>query len=748
MRSRQALLNRRAQRRIPRSRPRFGGAGVSPVGSVTFPTTPLVIRVLIALGADLSASPLSWAWEDITRFVRFDLGIETVKGRSENSTVTTDQCRMKLDNRDGRFNRRNPTGPYYGLLSMNTPIWVTVDAGSGVKTRVEMFVNSWPTRWSDQSTNDCTVTIECAGILRRLGQGSVLKSALRRATLQTSPAAYWPMEDESSAAAIASAISSVGTMLISTTGVTLASDSAMAGSDSLPAFTSGEVGTLLAGSVPTLTSTGFWAISTWARFPTDVVTDTFMRIADISVTGSTEDYWEISAYGTTSGVPAFQASSSEGSGIFLDGATGFPTPAPYDGDWHNVQVWATQNGSNIDAALYVDGNLEATSSTAGTIGQPVVIDHRPRSTGTAAAVECAIGHTSVHTTSTGLTDLYDAGIGHVGEMAHERGARLCAEEGVPFVSLASTSVSLGPQGIGTLLSILRECETVDMGVLYETGWGLGYQATSERYNATVAFTLDFALNHLTETPEPADDDLVVRNRWTVSRPDGSEYTTEQDVGPMRTGAGGPGVYDDQLSANVETDTQLRHQAGWRVHLGTVDEDRWPRLDFNLARNPELIDTWTALPYGARMNLLNPLTGLAPDTIDAFIEGHREQFTSKTWIAGLMTAPASPYEVQVVADTTGNRGRVDAANSTLAADATDVATTISVASPSALWRTGTVSFDINVAGERMTVTDISGGSSPQTFTVTRSVNGVVKEQLATVGGRSVKVSLWKPAVYAL
>jgi hypothetical protein len=35
------------------------------------------------------------------------------------------------------------------------------------------------------------------------------------------------------------------------------------------------------------------------------------------------------------------------------------------------------------------------------------------------------------------------------------------------------------------------------------------------------------------------------------------------------------------------------------------------------------------------------------------------------------------------------------------------------------------FDVMCAGERMTVTDVSGTSSPQTFTVTRAVNGVSK-----------------------
>src|SRR6185369_11213579 len=84
-----------------------------------------------------------------------------------------------LDNRDGRFSRRNPTGPYYGQLTFNTPIWMTVDPGSGPVTRFTGFVNEWPTRW-DRSATDSTVPIQCAGIMRRLQQGTDAKSALRR----------------------------------------------------------------------------------------------------------------------------------------------------------------------------------------------------------------------------------------------------------------------------------------------------------------------------------------------------------------------------------------------------------------------------------------------------------------------------------------------------------------------------------------------------------------------------------------
>jgi hypothetical protein len=70
-------------------------------------------------------------------------------------------------------------------------------------------------------------------------------------------------------------------------------------------------------------------------------------------------------------------------------------------------------------------------------------------------------------------------------------------------------------------------------------------------------------------------------------------------------------------------------------------------------------------------------------------------------------------------------------------------TTNAASP--LWTTNAADFpfDINVAGERMTVTNISGSSSPQTFTITRSVNGVAKAQTA-----GTDVRLFFPAIVSL
>src|SRR5690606_4275508 len=107
-------------------------------------------------------------------------------------------------------------------------------------------------------------------------------------------------------------------------------------------------------------------------------------------------------------------------------------------------------------------------------------------------------------------------------------------------------------------------------------------------------------------------------------------------------------------------------------------------------------------------------------------------------------PESPWHVgQVEAE---GYDRVDTAGSELANGATSTATSLSVATTEGpVWTADPddLPFDIVVAGERMTVTQISGTSSPQTFTVVRGVNGVTKEQKA-----GAAVTIAEPVYVAL
>lgn len=91
-------------------------------------------------------------------------------------------------------------------------------------------------------------------------------------------------------------------------------------------------------------------------------------------------------------------------------------------------------------------------------------------------------------------------------------------------------------------------------------------------------------------------------------------------------------------------------------------------------------------------------------------------------------------------------RRDTAGSQLAADVTATATSLSVATTlGPVWTQDPVHmpFQARLGGEVVSVTSVTGTTSPQTWTVVRSVNGIVKPQTA-----GTPVSLTEPAIRAL
>ncbi|GAA4684482.1 hypothetical protein [Streptomyces youssoufiensis] len=91
-------------------------------------------------------------------------------------------------------------------------------------------------------------------------------------------------------------------------------------------------------------------------------------------------------------------------------------------------------------------------------------------------------------------------------------------------------------------------------------------------------------------------------------------------------------------------------------------------------------------------------------------------------------------------------RADTDGSQLAAAVTATATTLSVATTSGpLWTTAPAELPVTIAvgGEEMTVLAISGASSPQSFTVIRSANGISKAHAA-----GADVRLARPTITAL
>lgn len=708
---------------------RAGGQVVSasPLAPITFPVTPLTARVEIALGADPTADPATWNWLDITPWVRYQDGIHITRGRpDETATVNPGRARLRLDNRDGRFSRRNPTGPYYGLLSKNTPIRIGVNPGDGVHYRFHGFINEWPNRWS-AGLIDTTIPIVCAGVLRRLGQTDALSSALTYqmaglAVGDFQPHTYHPGEDESDSTQMASAIAGRPAADISGT-VSFASYPGIAGSKPIPTLNNtARITAQILGYMPTT----IWQLQFVAYLPTapsslGVYLD--LRLAPTAGTLIQRILVRIDTPFTD-----WQVLALDKAGTTIHTAT---MPVNY-GASHLYALSYFDNGAThvYLGEFDVNGFVQETSfHPAGTV---------PNLRTWIAAADSgnsgwSLGHVAVFIdpgvlSAPSITQNARALDGFTGERAHERMTRLSRIQDVPFATTAGVSAAMGPQLLGTYLDNMRACEAADMGVLYEHEFGLGYQSLDDRLNAPVALVLDFNAGHIAETPESIDDDQRLTNRVTVTRTGGSSSTVEDTVS---VAAEGP--YRKQVSVNVQSDSQVADVAGWQLHLGTVDEDRWPSIAVRLDASPELIPTWTALPFGARMTVANPPAEMPPDTLDLVIEGWSERLDQFTWTVDMNTGPATPYQVGVIEGEA--RLSPDTLSLNAAIDATQ--TTISILS-NPTWFSGTAEFpvDVRFGGEVMTFTACVDPTSPQDVTVIRSVNGVVKAHAAGTTGELV------------
>jgi hypothetical protein len=178
--------------------------------------------------------------------------------------------------------------------------------------------------------------------------------------------------------------------------------------------------------------------------------------------------------------------------------------------------------------------------------------------------------------------------------------------------------------------------------------------TKHVHVGTTVIALDYTAGDVSEPFEPTDDDQKVRNEFTAQRVDGGEATYSKLEGPNNVNdpaddPDGIGVYDEALQLNVADDNQLADLAAWRVHLGTVDEDRYPTVRIDLAKNPDLADEMTSLYLGDRLTVANPPPWMAPDIIDLIAEGGTETVGHPNdWDVVLNASPGTPWKVAQVA----------------------------------------------------------------------------------------------------
>lgn len=682
-------------------------------------------------------------------------------------------------------------------LTGNTNVPFTASVDNVAITAIEPLfcgeIASWPASWTPGASTtkgDVTVSIEAYGILRRINRPSKQppQAALYRyinahkdlttdvlAGTTWALTAYWALTDGQLATAGQPTLTGGGKVavmdVVPTSGHSkneyfsqgdlnapwLDNVIAMQGADSF----------LGAANMAATTTSGTkrWAVD-WVRSGAESATGTLMQV--FTKEGSS---WQVKC------APPSTCLIIDPDGDTADTVAAATAIPLFDGAPHHLRLIVFETGAlEWDALLYIDGAAALPGAAsyiapATTLSPVKYVKHIDAA---AHTTRYAAGHVTVWTgQGPDIEETAKAALGYTaidaitftGETAGERIIRLCGEEGIPLRYIATVpdipgdptlTETVGPQPTAAPIDLIRAAADADHGLLYECRGELGltYRARESLEDQAAALALTYTTDgHLQPGLQPTDDDVQVVNDVTATRLFGSDSRYQVTTGPLSVSAppDGVGRYDSKVNVTVLSDTRALHCAEWLANLGTVDESRWPAIPqalHHIATHSlsALYASAIRADLGDRLTIATLPDFLAPKTVDQLIQGYTERLDQYTWNRDWITAPATPYAVGVWEGSGEFLGRWDAELSTLAANATSSATSLSVATSSgSLWTTagGDVPFDINISGVRITVTAISGASSPQTFTVTRSTDGF---DIALLSGAAV--TLWAPTRWGL
>lgn len=631
-----------------------------------------------------------------------------------------------------------------------------------------------PQNW-DATGLDVWSPLQCAGMFRRIQQNQVpLRSSVGRAVLQQpNLVAYWPFEDVAGSGQGATGLSSSANypMLQVSGSPNWANDTSVPGSNPLLTLNNAQLIGKVAGY--TDLAAGSFIARGLLNIPTSFGgTNEIVAILGLYCAGSFGQIYLL--YNPAQGLYINYGAASAING----GTSASPQPIT-QGQTFLFSVELAASGGNVVPTLRTMpiNSITVTStiggSQAGKIGAVTAVSVAPFTEIGVKPGQIVIGHvwlqeTVSSTSAQAMQLLQPALVGHPGETAGNRFIRLCQENNLAYrhYGYPNLTAPMGVQSPGTLMALLQECETADMGLLYESRRALavGYRSLkslqSQGNANNPAVQLSYSAARLGDGQNtlitPTDDDTFLRNDIQVTKGNlggatGSFYIAQlndgspMSISPPPTGAGD---YQSQVTANTFTETQLRDIAWWLLHIGTDNEERIPNIPLQLAR-PQIAGTgliWTIaqMDVGDMLQITNVPAFLPPGPLNFLVLGGQETLGGYLWSMVLNAVPETPYEVAIIGDAVMGHVQTDG-GSQVNTGFNTTATSLSVKSSGVVWTqaAGDFPFDIIISGERMTVTNITGASSPQTFTVTRSVNGIVKSHLA-----NEPVALFFPPVIAI
>jgi hypothetical protein len=650
----------------------------------------------------------------------------------------------------------------------NTWTVTTGDFGGRVASDRVRFIGEIggiPQRW-DTTGQDVQVPVRASGALRRLLQGGQpIRSSIYRHLIQYSTInGYWPMEAESGATLVDSAVPQNRSSV---------ADASFSGST--PDGLAGSAGAMTLNSTnsrvylysPGRASTGEASFLCYFKLNAAPASEAQL----ISVRGNaTASHIDIKISSTTYRFDIYNSVGTlVGSASTLHGTGADPTDA-----WIGMQVTLTQEGANVrwETLWHAVGSEEfythspGGSTFAGTAGRfgEVALDARYDANFAGAQ----FAHVLL-TRDNNYLNTYafaNASAGYTSEPAGERMRRLAEEEGLQLdiYGDASLTEETGPQRPDTLLNLLQDAALTDGGVLSEARDVMGFEYRTREYLGRCSpLELDYSAFHLAATPEPVEDDRYLLNDVTVQRPSGSaaRWVKESGTKSVLDPPDGVGRYAGGVTRNAADDEQLTHLAQWEVFWRTWDEERVPNLAIALHRAPFLADdalTEAVIQggVGSAVHVTGLPDFLPPGDWKLLSFGYSEVLESKLWTLVFNTVPRGPYIGHRIDSTAPDEGepRMDAATGelTLTSGVNTTATSFSLTILNgALTGRRVLSgedFDMVIGGEVVTFTAATTGAASgsdwtQTATVTRSVNGIVKAHSA-----GAELYLYQPAYLQL
>jgi hypothetical protein len=674
---------------------------------------------------------LSGAWTTVPLYSA--AGVTITRGHEpDGSWPRPTRIEAEINNDSLNYDPSRPDSTLYGIAGRNTKTRVTVDTNQ----RVWAEASSWqpdktPEHVSGTNKGRSWTKLVAEGVLRRIGMWTdPLRSPMYR-TISARPTSigHWPLEDGRDALLLSNTLTGgpAGTFK---GGAALAESEAPLGAEQTVKTV---VGSQLTGVFASASTTAGWQVVFSAKLAALPSGAGYQSLLTWTTSNGYTWSW------TTNNANYFISVVASDGTVLYNNGTAWSTQGPPT-EWMTFRLKASVSGGTvtIEPAWYRQSAPVVTGFTdtfAGSVGRLV----QWWQVGASYTDGAWFSHVFA---VTGLTDALTSGTaiavfnGYLGERAGDRFQRLCGELGITYymIGTAAETQPMGPQRAVTFLELLKEIRETDDCRIDDERFDIALTMRTRRvmYNQTAALTLTYP----SQVAVPFNkilDDLNTHNRVTVKNASGGEVTSSLLTGPMSVLAPPAGVGEYKASVDVSVAnpaTQLQDIADWHRAKGTIERPRYAEVTVDLLANPSLVSA----AMNVREGDMIAVTGAEPETVRFLVDGIVEKVSTAPWTVTYQVELYDVWQIGVYDDGTW---RWDTRTTTLAAGATSTATSLSLTTVDVndvlTTAAGSLPYDLMVEGERVHVTAMTAaaGTGPytQTATVTRSVNGVVKAQLA-------------------